>query len=79
MKKISIIVPCYNEEKAIPLFYDELNKHLEKFPQDVSFELLFINDGSNSFNTLHRLSLWIYGQRNHYWALTTSQALCLIR
>ncbi|MCR5186277.1 MAG: glycosyltransferase family 2 protein [Clostridia bacterium] len=51
MKKISIIVPCYNEEKAIPFFYDELNKQIEKFPKDISFEVLFINDGSND-NTL---------------------------
>ena len=47
MEKISIIVPCYNEEKAIPLFYDELKKHTLEFPKDVEFELLFINDGSN--------------------------------
>ena len=29
MEKISIIVPCYNEEKAIPLFYKELQKNLK--------------------------------------------------
>ena len=26
MKKIGIIVPCYNEQEAIPYFYDEVNK-----------------------------------------------------
>ena len=26
MKKISIIVPCYNEEQTIPLFYEEITK-----------------------------------------------------
>lgn len=43
MKKISIIVPCYNEEKTIPLFYKEVKK-LYNLKYD--FEILFINDGS---------------------------------
>ena len=46
MEKISIIVPCYNEEKAIPLFYEEFLKNLKGFPKTVEFEILFINDGS---------------------------------
>ena len=51
MEKISIIVPCYNEEKAIPLFYKELQKNLKDFPKTVNFEILFVNDGSKD-NTL---------------------------
>ena len=47
MDLVSIIVPCYNEEKALPLFYQELNKNLDQFPKGVSFELLFVNDGSS--------------------------------
>ena len=43
-KKISIIVPCYNEEESIPLFYKEINKVLKKIKCD--FELIFVNDGS---------------------------------
>ena len=31
MNKISIIIPCYNEEKSLPLFYQELTKHTRKF------------------------------------------------
>ncbi len=30
MDKISIIVPCYNEEKSLPLFYKELNKQIDE-------------------------------------------------
>lgn len=48
MKKkelITIIIPCYNEEAMIPLFYQEINKIIKKMKQ-VNFELLFINDGS---------------------------------
>ena len=49
MDKISIIVPCYNEEKAIPLFYKELQKNLKDFPKTVSIEILFINDDIKIF------------------------------
>ena len=44
MKKISIVIPCYNEEEAIPYFYKEMNKVIKKI--DVDFELIFVNDGS---------------------------------
>ncbi len=42
--KISIIVPCFNEEEALPLFYDEATKVLSKMKCE--YELLFVNDGS---------------------------------
>ncbi len=48
MKKkdlISIVVPCYNEEESIPLFYEEIDKVSKKM-ENVDFEFLFINDGS---------------------------------
>ena len=51
MEKISVLVPCYNEEKALPLFYDELVKNINNFPENIEFEILFINDGSKD-NTL---------------------------
>ena len=44
MKKISIIVPCYNEEQTIPFFYKEINKISQKLKEN--FEFIFINDGS---------------------------------
>ena len=47
MEKISIVIPCYNEELALPLFYEELQKNLKDFPKEISFEILFVNDGSN--------------------------------
>lgn len=48
MKKemISIVIPCYNEEEAVPLFYQEMKKIMEKMKKEVSFELIFVNDGS---------------------------------
>lgn len=44
-EKISVIVSCYNEEKAIPLFYDEINKISNKM-NNIDFEFMFVNDGS---------------------------------
>ena len=43
--KISIIVPCYNEEESLPLLYEEINKVSLRM-KNVIFEFLFINDGS---------------------------------
>ncbi len=51
-KKIGIIVPCYNEEESLPLFYKEMKRVMEQM--DTQFELLFINDGSKD-NTLKLL------------------------
>ena len=44
MKKVSIIVPCYNEEESIPLFYKEIKKLFSKI--NYKLELIFVNDGS---------------------------------
>lgn len=44
-EKISIIVSCYNEQEAIPYFYDEIVKVSSKMDY-VDFEYLFVNDGS---------------------------------
>lgn len=44
-KKISLIIPCYNEEEALPLFYEEANR-VSKIMNNVEFEMIFINDGS---------------------------------
>lgn len=46
MKKISIVVPCYNEEESIPLFYEEVNKVTEEMKKKAEFEFVFVNDGS---------------------------------
>ena len=53
MKKISIIVPCYNEEVALPLFYEELNKQT-RILSNYDFEFIFVNDGSkdNTFSVM---------------------------
>ena len=45
MEKISVVVPCYNEEKSLPFFYDEMKKVMKKMSNS-EFELIFVNDGS---------------------------------
>lgn len=54
MKKISIVVPCYNEEESIPLFYEEVNKVTEQMKKKAKFEFVFVNDGSRD-KTLEEL------------------------
>ena len=44
-EKISVIVPCYNEEEALPYFYKEIKK-IEKEMDYVDFEYIFVEDGS---------------------------------
>ena len=47
MEKISVIVSCYNEEKALPLFYEEIERvRKQDFGDSIEFEYIFVNDGS---------------------------------
>ena len=57
LEKISIVVPCYNEEETLPIFYEEITKIATEMKK-VEFEFLFINDGSkdNTLNILRELS-----------------------
>lgn len=45
MKKISVVVPCYNEEDVIVAFHKEVTKELKKI-NEADYELIFVNDGS---------------------------------
>ena len=58
MKKITIVVPCYNEQEAIPYFYEEIKKVSNDMNSNAEFEFLFVNDGSkdNTLNVLRELS-----------------------
>ena len=49
-KKVTILVPCYNEEKCIPMLYSKLVSIISLHEQ-YNWELLFVNDGSTD-NTL---------------------------
>lgn len=52
MKKISLIIPCYNEEETLPIFYREVKAVFAQM--EYEYELIFVNDGSTD-HTLARL------------------------
>lgn len=45
MKKVSLLIPCYNEEASLPLMYDELVRLMDSHVK-YEWEVLFVNDGS---------------------------------
>lgn len=53
-KILSIIVPCYNEEETVELFYEAVEKEKETFAYPIRLEYIFINDGSSD-DTLNKL------------------------
>ncbi len=64
MKKISVVVPCYNEEAALPIFYEAFLK--ETAQMNVEWEFVFVDDGSRDgtlagFRALHQRD-----ERVHY-------------
>ena len=45
VKKITVIVPCFNEQDALPIYYKEMCRVMHKMPE-VEIEMLFVDDGS---------------------------------
>ena len=56
MEKISIVVPCYNEEASIPYFYKEIKDVFKEM--HVNLELIFVDDGSkdDTLNVIKKLT-----------------------
>lgn len=56
MSKLSIVVPCYNEDESIPLFYPAVEKVVRQI-NDLQIEYWFVNDGSsdNSLTEMRKL------------------------
>ena len=54
---ISVIVPCYNEEESLPLFYAEMEKIKPRLHDNL--EYIFVNDGSQdrTLEVLHELNM----------------------
>jgi len=69
VKLVSVVVPCYNEQEVLPMFYDEITKVTDQMSRDypeLTFEYLFINDGSKD-KTLEILrSLALRDERVRY-------------
>ena len=64
IEKISVVVPCYNEQEVLHYFYDEMSKVMDKMKSEaeettgIDFEIIFVNDGSkdNSLKIMHELA-----------------------
>ncbi len=56
VKKVTVVVPCYNESPNVLAFYKELKYATKKIPAEI--DLLYVNDGSkdNTLELLHKLA-----------------------
>ncbi len=57
MNKISVIVPCFNEEESLPAFYEETQKVFKEI-NNIDYEFIFVDDGSgdDTLETIKRLA-----------------------
>ncbi|WP_026885121.1 glycosyltransferase family 2 protein [Clostridium beijerinckii] len=62
MNKISVVVPCYHEEKSLPFFYEKIKKVCNKM-ESMEFEIIFVNDGSTD-STLDIIKEFAYRDRS---------------
>lgn len=46
MDLISVVVPCFNEEESVPVFFEEFVKQTLDLRKQVNFEYIFVDDGS---------------------------------
>lgn len=69
VKLVSVVVPCYNEQEVLPMFYEEITKvtgqMMRDFPE-LTFEYLFINDGSKDTTLEILRSLALKDERVRY-------------
>ncbi len=56
MTLLSIVVPCYNEEETVELYYDAVTKVLHTM--DLDYEIIFVNDGSKDKTLEKALALY---------------------
>ena len=64
MEKITVVVPCYNEEESLPIFYEEMERvrkqdfNNSENEQETEFEYIFVDDGSKdgTLNEMKQLS-----------------------
>lgn len=56
MNKLNIVVPCYNEESVLGIFYEKIKDSLKNM--NISWDIIFVNDGStdNTLDVIKNLS-----------------------
>ena len=81
MNKISIIVPCYNEDAALPIYYKEMCKIMAQMKEE-EFELIFVDDGSTDHTLAEMKTLHEKDERCQYFSFSrnfsTSSCINLI-
>ena len=65
MEKCTIVVPCYNEEEALPFFYEETEKVISSVTE-LEFEYLFVDDGSRDGTLRVMRELAAKDEKVHY-------------
>lgn len=65
MNRISVIVPCFNEEEALPIYYREMSLVME-WMKDAEMELIFVDDGSSDGTLAEMKKLHEEDSRCHY-------------
>ena len=76
MEKCTIVVPCYNEEEAIPLFYEAVNEAVKDV--NLEFEYLFVNDGSKDKTLEVMRELAEKDDRVHYISFSRNSIINII-
>ena len=66
MKLCTIIVPCYNEQETIPIFYQEITTVFKELEKELEFELFFIDDGSKDKSLFEMEKLVKMDKRIHF-------------
>lgn len=69
MNKISIIVPCYNEDAALPIYYKEMCKIMAQMKEE-EFELIFVDDGSTDHTLAEMKTLHEKDERCRYFSFS---------
>lgn len=70
MKLLSVIVPCYNEQETIPIFYNEICKVINKMEEYVEFEIVFVDDGSSDETMQEIRDLHLKDEKVKYMSFT---------
>ena len=75
MKRVSILIPAYNEEESLPLLYRRLADLMDAQPM-YAWEVLFVNDGSRDHTLAILAQLRESDPRINYLAIMAKRLPC---